>query len=124
MESTTGILPMEIIHGTLILEHTTTMSDLVTNWDNPPFSVIDMGWSVKPAMKSSDPVAGETILHGAMKISGICRRWRRRSNNMVCGPVLWTRPLLANANDNPSYADPYPSGPEGPERKIPGSDHS
>ena len=33
----------------LILQTTSMMADLVTDWDNPPFSVIDMGWSEKPS---------------------------------------------------------------------------
>ena len=48
----------------LILEHTSMMSDLVTNWDNPPFSVIDMGWSVKPLKQMRNCCWGDDFTQG------------------------------------------------------------
>jgi len=48
----------------LILQTTSLMSNQVTNWDNPPFSVIDMGWSVKPARTNEEYCWGDDFNQG------------------------------------------------------------
>jgi alpha-galactosidase len=79
---------------TLILNHTKTMSDLVSNWDNPPFSVIDDGWSVKGDFTRGNENFGDmSTMAAQIKQHGM-------------KPGLWTRPLLAGASDNPAMLIP------------------
>jgi alpha-galactosidase len=85
----------------LILETTHTMSDLVTNWDNKPFSVIDDGWQVR-AVK---PNIGDDFTRGNEKF-GDMSSMAAEIKKTGMKPGLWTRPLLANASDNPAMLIP------------------
>lgn len=89
----------------LILEHTSMMSDLVTNWDNPPFSVIDMGWSVKPLKRSGDCCWGDDFTRGNENFGDMSTMAHQIKQHGM-RPGIWTRPLLANANDKPSFLIP------------------
>jgi alpha-galactosidase len=51
----------------LILEHTRMMADLVLDFSNPPFSVIDDGWSVKPAKSNDEFCWGDDFTRGNEK---------------------------------------------------------
>jgi alpha-galactosidase len=97
----------------LILEHTRMMSDLVTNWNNPPFSVIDMGWSVKPVKNPGDLCWGDDFTRGNEKF-GDMSTMARQIKQLGMRPGIWARPLLANANDSPSFLIPIR-----PEQKDP-----
>lgn len=90
---------------TLILEHTKTMSDLVTNWDNPPFSVIDDGWSVKPVKSENVCCWGDDFARGNENF-GDMSTMAAQVKQLGMRPGLWTRPLLANASDNPDMLIP------------------
>jgi alpha-galactosidase len=89
----------------LILEHTRTMADLVTNWDNAPFSVIDMGWSLKPFKTNEEYIWGDDFTIGNEKF-GDMSAVAEEIKKLGMRPGIWTRPLLANANDNPSSLIP------------------
>ena len=94
---------------TLILEHTQMISELVTNWDNPPFSVIDMGWSVKPAKNPGDLCWGDDFTRGNENFGDMSTMASQIKQHGM-RPGIWTRPLLANASDNPSYLIPIRPG--------------
>ena len=92
----------------LILEHTRLMADLVTNWDNAPFSVIDMGWSLKPAKSNAEYIWGDDYTIGNDKfgdMSGVASDIKK----LGMRPGIWTRVLQANANDKPSSLIPVRS---------------
>lgn len=94
---------------TLILEHTKTMSDLVTNWDNKPFSVIDDGWQVK-GLKSNDVCCwGDDFTRGNENFGDMSSMAAQIKQHGM-RPGLWTRPLLANASDNPAMLIPVRPG--------------
>ena len=84
----------------LILETTRLMADQVTNWDNPPFSVIDMGWSVKPARTNEEYCWGDDFTRGNDQF-GDMSIVADEIKKLGMRPGLWTRPLLANAKDKP-----------------------
>ena len=89
----------------LILQTTSMMSDLVTDWDNPPFSVIDMGWSEKPSKTPEAYVWGDDFTRGNDKfgdMSSVAHEIKR----LGMRPGLWTRPLQANVNDRPDMLIP------------------
>lgn len=81
----------------LILESTRSMTDLATDTDNRPFSVIDDGWQGEdfsvPNAKFGDmsAVAAQIVRLGMR-------------------PGLWTRPLLANGKDRPADLIPLRNG--------------
>jgi len=89
----------------LILEHTRLMADLVTNWDNAPFSVIDMGWSLKPAKSSAEYIWGDDFTIGNDKF-GDMSVVASDIKKLGMRPGIWTRVLQANANDKPSSLIP------------------
>jgi alpha-galactosidase len=89
----------------LILEHTRRMSVLVTDWDNPPFSVIDDGWSVKPAKTNAEYCWGDDFTIGNKKF-GDMSAVAQEIKKLGMRPGIWTRPLLANARDKPSALIP------------------
>jgi alpha-galactosidase len=89
----------------LILQHTSMMADLVTNWNNPPFSVIDMGWSVKPAKTNEEFCWGDDFTQGNEKF-GDMSTMAYQIKKLGMRPGIWTRPLLANATDKPSSLIP------------------
>ncbi|MFI5195369.1 MAG: hypothetical protein ACHQD7_14980, partial [Chitinophagales bacterium] len=94
---------------TLILEHTATMADLVTNWDNKPFSVIDDGWQVK-GVKSNDSCCwGDDFTRGNENFGDMSSMAAQIKQHGM-RPGLWTRPLLANASDNPAMLIPIRPG--------------
>lgn len=92
----------------LILEHTRTMASLVNNPSNPPFSVIDMGWSVKPAKTEDEYCWGDDFTQGNDKF-GDMSVIAEEIKSLGMRPGLWTRPLLANAQDKPSMLIPIRS---------------
>jgi alpha-galactosidase len=89
----------------LILEHTRTMANLVDFPSNPPFSVIDMGWSVKPAKTQDEYCWGDDFTQGNDKF-GDMSAVAREITALGMRPGIWTRPLLANAKDKPSSLIP------------------
>jgi alpha-galactosidase len=89
----------------LILEHTRLMADQVTNWDNPPFSVIDMGWSVKPAKTNTEYCWGDDFTQGNDKF-GDMHDVSEEIKKLGMRPGIWTRPLIANAKDKPAALIP------------------
>jgi len=118
MMCTTPKLPAEPVYGIndwyfaygnnsrdLILQTTRLMADQVTNWDNPPFSVIDMGWSVKPAKTNEEYCWGDDFTRGNDQF-GDMAAVADDIKMLGMRPGLWTRPLLANANDKPSVLIP------------------
>jgi alpha-galactosidase len=92
----------------LILDHTRTMANLVNNPSNPPFSVIDMGWSVKPAKNEDEYCWGDDFTQGNDKF-GDMSVIAREIKSLGMRPGIWTRPLLANAKDEPSSLIPIRS---------------
>jgi alpha-galactosidase len=93
----------------LILEHTRLMADLVTNWDNAPFSVIDMGWSEKPAKTKEEYCWGDDFTKGNATF-GDMSDMAAEIKKLGMRPGIWTRPLLANASDKPSSLIPLRNG--------------
>jgi alpha-galactosidase len=121
MMCATPVLPNEPVYGIndwyfaygdnsrdLILDHTRVMSDLVTNWKNPPFSVIDDGWSVKSAKTNDEYCWGDDFTNGNDKF-GDMSAVASDIKKLGMRPGIWTRPLLANANDKPSLLIPVRS---------------
>ena len=92
----------------LILNHTRTMANLVNNPSNPPFSVIDMGWSVKPAKTEDEYCWGDDFTMGNEKF-GDMSVVASEIKSLGMRPGIWTRPLLANAKDKPSALTPIRS---------------
>lgn len=90
----------------LILESTRSMTDLATDSDNRPFSVIDDGWQ-------GDDFRSPNSKFGDMSaVAGQIKGLRMR-------PGLWTRPLLANGKDRPANLIPLREGEHpGGERYI------
>jgi alpha-galactosidase len=101
----------------LILEHTKTMADLVTNWDNKPFSVIDDGWQVKYADSNGSQWWGEDFTRGNEKF-GDMSAVANQIKQLGMRPGLWTRPLLANAADNPVMLIPVRPGQKDPKERY------
>ena len=92
----------------LILDTTRLMADHVTNWDNPPFSVIDMGWSVKPSKTNEEFCWGDDFTQGN-EAFGEMHLVADDIKKLGMRPGIWTRPLLANAKDKPSWLIPLRS---------------
>ena len=89
----------------LILKTTNMMADLVSDWDNPPFSVVDMGWSEKPKKTDAEYVWGDDFTNGNEKfgdMSSVAREIKR----LGMRPGIWTRPLQGNAKDKPDFLIP------------------
>ena len=102
---------------TLILEHTSTMADLVTNWDNKPFSVIDDGWQVK-GVKSNDSCCwGDDFTRGNENFGDMSSMASQIKQHGM-RPGLWTRPLLANSSDNPAMLIPIRPGQKDPKERF------
>ena len=89
----------------LILETTRLMADLVTDWSNAPFSVIDMGWSEKPKKLNEEYVWGDDFTRSNSNF-GDMSTVAAEINKLGMRPGLWTRPLQANAKDHPSLLIP------------------
>ncbi len=92
----------------LILNQTRLMADLVTNWDNAPFSVIDMGWSVKPAKTNSEYIWGDDFTRSNEKF-GEMHDVAAEIKKLGMRPGIWTRVLQANAKDDPALLIPIRS---------------
>lgn len=101
----------------LILQHTQMMADLVTDWSNAPFSVIDMGWSVKPEKSVEENVWGDDFTRGNEKF-GDMSTMSSQIKKMGMRPGLWTRPLQANAADKPSMLIPLRPGQPDPKERY------
>lgn len=89
----------------LILQTTGIMAELVTDTSNAPFSVIDMGWSVKPVKTNEAYCWGDDFTRGNEKF-GDMDVVAADIKKMGMRPGLWTRPLQANAKDNPGLLIP------------------
>ena len=89
----------------LILEHTKTMSALAPDLSNPPFSVIDMGWSLKPEKTEAEYCWGDDFTQSNDKF-GDMSILASEIKALGMRPGIWTRPLLANAKDKPSSLIP------------------
>jgi alpha-galactosidase len=89
----------------LILDHTALMASLSENSSNPPFSVIDMGWSLKPEKKESAYCWGDDFTKSNSNF-GDMSRMAADIKKLGMRPGLWTRPLQANSNDRPSALIP------------------
>lgn len=92
----------------LILDQTRLMSDLVTNWDNAPFSVIDMGWSQKPSKTNAEYIWGDDFTKSNDKF-GEMHDVAAEIKKLGMRPGIWTRVLLANAKDDPALLIPIRS---------------
>jgi len=102
---------------TIILEHTGMMSELVTNEDNAPFSVIDMGWSVKPQKSNAEFCWGDDFTRGNEKF-GDMSSMASQIKQLGMRPGIWTRPLLANARDKPSALIPLRMDQKDPKERY------
>jgi len=89
----------------LILQTTRMMADQVMNWGNPPFSVIDMGWSLKPKKTNEEYCWGDDFTKSNDQF-GDMADVAYEIKKLGMRPGLWTRPLLANANDKPTALIP------------------
>lgn len=90
----------------LILETTRSMSELATDTDNRPFSVVDDGWELGADFKRSNSKFGDMSLVAAeIKKTGM-------------RPGLWTRPLLATAADRDTLLIPLRKGEGGKDRYL------
>jgi len=76
------------------------MSELVTNWINPPFSVIDMGWSYLAEPLPTDICQGDDFTQPNKKF-GDMERMADDIKKRGMLPGLWTRPLLASSRNTP-----------------------
>ena len=101
----------------LILDHTRRMSDLASDSDNAPFSVIDMGWSVKPAKSNEEYCWGDDFTLGNDKF-GDMANIANEIKKLGMRPGIWTRPLLANAKDNPSSLTPLRKDQKDPKERY------
>jgi alpha-galactosidase len=102
----------------LILETTARMADLVTDWSNAPFSVVDMGWSLKPTKSATEFCWGDDFTKGNDKF-GDMSAMASDIKNLGMRPGIWTRPLLANATDKPSALIPLrKDAPDSRERYL------
>jgi alpha-galactosidase len=101
----------------LILEHTRTMADLVLDFSNPPFSVIDDGWSAKPAKSNEEFCWGDDYTRGNDKF-GDMSIMAETIKKLGMRPGLWTRPLLANAKDRQSALIPLREGQTNPKERY------
>jgi alpha-galactosidase len=89
----------------MILQTTGMMAELAVDTSNTPFSVIDMGWSVKPAKTNEEYVWGDDYTRSNSKF-GDMSLVASDIKKLGMRPGLWTRPLQANAKDNPSSLIP------------------
>jgi alpha-galactosidase len=101
----------------LILQTTRLMSEQVTNWDNPPFSVIDMGWSVKPKKSTDEFCWGDDFNRGNDQF-GDMSVVADDIKKLGMRPGLWTRPLLANSSDKPSVLIPLRQNQTDPKERY------
>ena len=101
----------------LILEHTGRMADLVNNFSNPPFSVIDDGWSVKPEKTNEEYCWGDDFTLGNEKF-GDMSDLAEEIKKLGMRPGIWTRPLLANAKDTPSSLIPLRKEQSNPKERY------
>jgi alpha-galactosidase len=101
----------------LILEHTELMAPFAAGLENKPFSVIDAGWFEGP------PAAPEDCCFGAnmdtpnarfKDMAALAREIRKRGMR----PGLWTRPLCATNEVNPSLLLPRIAGRDDPGKPI------
>jgi alpha-galactosidase len=81
----------------LILDSTRAMTDLATDTNNRPFSVIDDGW------QGEDFTAPNAKFRDMSAVASRIRALGMR-------PGLWTRPLLANGKEQPSRLIPLRKG--------------
>ena len=89
----------------LILQSTAAMSELATDSSNRPFSVIDEGWALPSARGSDEYCWGDDYSRSNAKfgdMSSVAAEIRR----LGMRPGLWTRPLLANKDDDPARLIP------------------
>ncbi len=89
----------------LILRHTSLMATLAKDSSNPPFSVIDDGWSLKSARGNEECCWGDDYSRANSKF-GDMSVVATEIKKLGMRPGLWTRPLLANKNDKPAALIP------------------
>ncbi len=103
--------------ASLILGNTALMSELVTDTDNRPFSVIDAGWAAYSPQLPGDccwqddysrPNEKFRDMH---KVAGGIR-------NLGMRPGLWTRPLGASYRDKMSVCLPLIPGRDNPKTPV------
>ncbi len=82
----------------LILRHSSLMAALATNSSNPPFSVIDDGWSLKSSRGNEECCWGDDYTKSNSKF-GDMSVVATEIKKFGMRPGLWTRPLLANKTD-------------------------
>ena len=81
----------------LILRITGIMAELAGDSSNPPFSVVDDGWSLKNVKGNAD-YSGDDFNRPDDKF-GDMSVVSAEIKKLGMRPGLWTRPLLANGND-------------------------
>jgi alpha-galactosidase len=93
----------------LILRITGLMADLAGNASNPPFSVIDDGWSLKSARGNEVCCWGDDYTQSNSKF-GDMAVVAADIKKLGMRPGLWTRPLLANSSDPLTALTPLRKG--------------
>lgn len=92
----------------LILRITAIMAELAGDSSNPPFSVVDDGWSLKnikgSAVYSGDDYTRPNEKFGDMTVVSA------EIKKLGMRPGLWTRPLRANGNDPQTALIPVREG--------------
>jgi alpha-galactosidase len=101
----------------LILKTTGSMTDLAQDVANPPFSVIDDGWSLPSAKGSEECCWGDDYSRSNGKF-GDMSLVAAGIRKLGMRPGLWTRPLLANKNDNPKALIPLRSDQKNPKDRY------
>jgi alpha-galactosidase len=84
----------------LILQHTSLMAGLARDSSNPPFSVVDDGWSLHSEKGNEECCWGDDYTKPNSRF-GDMSVVATEIKKLGMRPGLWTRPLLANKNDKP-----------------------
>jgi alpha-galactosidase len=93
----------------LILKHTAMMAALAGDTANPPFSVIDAGWTVKSKKLPDDCCWGDDFTKSNDQF-GDMSQVASGIRNLGMRPGLWVRPLSARSSDRPSLLAPAIKG--------------
>ena len=101
----------------LILETTSLMASLVSDSENPPFSVIDAGWAIKSPLLSDDCCWGDDFAVSNSKF-GDMKKLADDIKKIGMRPGLWTRPLCASHNDKKSLLMPSIPGRDDPKTPV------
>lgn len=101
----------------LILQTTAMMASLAGNADNPPFSVIDAGWTVKSPILPGDCCWGDDFTLSNDKF-GDMKKLANDIKRLGMRPGIWTRPLSAKHTDNKNILMPSIPGRDDPANPL------